>query len=214
MLFCNPAVCVCRQSHGGAAFLPLTSSRLPGCRRPGEGSQGVRRSCFAFSSYFSCHSWCDGFPELVHEKAAVAGLVPLRPDSEASPASVRRSSAEEAARFGAAAGRREGGTVGEDPGAGAAVPAHRPRQGGRFGRFSPGGDNCTVSFCIPAVKSAFAFVSSWAKTHHKPTMKPTKQTLLIKSEVDAPNSIFYFLQMLRKSHETGNLTKSMLEIKL
>lgn len=141
MLFCNPAVCVCRQSHGGAAFLPLTSSRLPGCRRPGEGSQGVRRSCFAFSSYFSCHSWCDGFPELVHEKAAVAGLVPLRPDSEASPASVRRSSAEEAARVGAAAGRREGGTVGEDPGAGAAVPAHRPRQGGRFGRFSPGGDN-------------------------------------------------------------------------
>ncbi|TMS07562.1 Transmembrane protein 160 [Larimichthys crocea] len=74
--------------------------------------------------------------QLVHEKAAVTGLVPLRPDSEASPASVRRSSAEEAARVGAAAGRREGGTVGEDPGAGAAVPAHRPRQGGRFGFLS------------------------------------------------------------------------------
>lgn len=51
---------------------------------------------------------------------------------------MRRSAAEEAARLVAAAGRGEG-TVGEEPGAGAAVPALRPGQGGRSGGFSPAG---------------------------------------------------------------------------
>lgn len=51
---------------------------------------------------------------------------------------MRRSPGEEAAWLGAAAGRREG-TVGEEPAAGAAaVPAHGPRQGGRYGGFKPG----------------------------------------------------------------------------
>lgn len=50
---------------------------------------------------------------------------------------MRRSPGEEAAWLGAAAGRREG-TVGEEPAAGAAaVPAHGPRQGGRYGGFNP-----------------------------------------------------------------------------
>lgn len=53
---------------------------------------------------------------------------------------MRRSPGEEAAWLGAAAGRREG-TVGEEPAAGAAaVPAHGPRQGGRYGGFKPGGE--------------------------------------------------------------------------
>ncbi len=51
-------------------------------------------------------SGCDGFPESVHEEAAAARRGPLRPDSEARPASVLRSPAEEAARLVAAAGCR------------------------------------------------------------------------------------------------------------
>ncbi|MEQ2206850.1 hypothetical protein XENOCAPTIV_003785, partial [Xenoophorus captivus] len=70
-------------------------------------------------------------------KAAAAGRQLFCPSSEAGPARLRRSPVEEAARLWAAADRGEG-AVGEEPAgsgaAAAAVPAHRPRQGGRVGR--------------------------------------------------------------------------------
>lgn len=110
---------------------------LPGCGWRFTVHSEVVLLC-RFVVWSSLLRWCcDGFPEFGHREAAAAVRLSLCPDVEALPASVGRSLAKETSWLGEASRCGEG-TVGEEPATGAAIPAHRARQGGRYGGFVSG----------------------------------------------------------------------------